>query len=167
MFRNAKIEDRSEFLDLWGEYLRELEKYGSEIEPDLDSLRPFRDLFDAYVMGDLAGSCVLFDPPGEGLQGATLVGEDWGKSTIPRKKMGRLAYAWGIYLTPKWRKRNIAQDIWVNTGKKLIALGFDTLLGDILVDNKVSQAACQGVGWEQHAIVHTMDLREWKHGSDR
>jgi len=167
MFRDAQPQDRAEFLRLFEEYVEELKLYGGEMEPDLDTLRSARSLFDSYVDGALPGVCVLFDPPGEGLQGFTLVGAESGNPVFPKRKFGKLAIAWAIYLQPKWRKRNVAQSIWVNTGKKLVALRFDTLMGDILVENKVSQAACAGVGWEPHSVNYVRDLREWDHGSGR
>jgi hypothetical protein len=167
MFRNAQLEDRPVFIQLFTEYLEELKQYGGELEPDLETLRSARGLFDNYTNGDLAGVCVLFDPPGEGVQGFTLVGSSGGIPMFPKRKFGKLATAWAIYLQPKWREKRIAQGIWLNTGKKLLALGFDTLIGDILVKNKVSQVACTGVGWEPHSVNYIRTLKELDHGIRR
>jgi hypothetical protein len=167
VFRDAQLTDRTAYLDLFTQYIEELKLYGGELEADLETLRSARSLFDSYVNGEMAGVCVLFDPPGEGLQGFTLVGASGGIPMFPKRKFGRLAQAWAIYLQPKWRSRNVAQDIWVNTGKKLLALGFDTLIGDILVQNKVSQVACAAVGWEPHSVNYAMNLKEWKNGTGR
>ena len=167
MFRNAQLQDRPDFIKLFTEYLEELKMYGSELEPDRETLSSARGLFDSYTEGDLPGVCVLFDPPGEGIQGFMLVGASGGIPMFPKRKFGKLATVWAIHLQPKWRQKRISESIWLNVGKKLLALGFDNIIGDVLVDNKACQMASVGLGWKPHSINYIRDLKELDYGIGR
>lgn len=167
MFRDAQPADRKEFLDLWADCLEEIEGLGGESVVDIDTMRAVRDLFDAYVSGDLAGVCVLYQPPGEPILGAAFCGEDWGKPTIPKGKFGRIAWGWGVYLKPLYRMERISYYLQENARKKLARLGFDTLCGEILLTNEASLAATKLAGWKPHAIVHVMRLEEFSNDLSR
>ena len=164
MFRDALPSDRIEFLTLWAEYLKELESYGGEYTPDNETMRDIGQLFDAYTQGSRFGCCVLYEPPGEGIQGAAFCGEGWGTGAVQAKKWGKTAWGWGVYLRPEHRRGRVAYHLQINTGRKLKALGFDTLVGDILLENETSLKATQAAGWVPHSVVHVCNLGEWEHG---
>jgi GNAT superfamily N-acetyltransferase len=160
MFRDATRADQTEFLTLWAENLTELEKYGSEYTPDIPTMKALSSLFTAYIEGVLFGACVLYEPPGEGIQGASFAGESWGEPVIPQSKFGKIAYGWGIYIRPEHRKKGIAYHLSQNTSRKLKAMGFDTLQGDVLLENEPSLVAQKAIGWEPHSMIHVWRLED-------
>lgn len=163
VFREATNSDREEFLYLWSEMYEELLQYGSEHEPDLNTLRDARNLFDAYVTGELDGVALLYEPPGETPQGVAFGGEAFGTPAIRGTHLGRIANGWGIYIRKEHRSHHISTLIQTAIRKRLLRMGFDTVLGDVLVTNKAGIGSVEAVGdWEPYAIIYKYDLKGWK-----
>jgi len=160
MFRDATPDDREVFIELWTSLLKELETMGGECRPDAETLADVRGLFDSYTQGSLFGVCVLYDPPGEGPQGVALCGEAPGPQAVRSTAWGKVAWGWGIYITPEHRQESIAFHLHANIERKLKTLGFDTVVGHILVENEAGSRSSQAAGSVPHSVIHTCALGE-------
>jgi len=164
MFRDARRADLPEFIQLWTDFIEELAQVGGEFVADEGTLRDVRNLFDAYVSGALDGLVVLYEPPGEGLQGVGFIGETRGDAAIRDSRFGKMAHTWGLYIRPAHRKKKIGYHLQMNIGRKLKTLGFDTVGATILDDNNIAKLAALGSGMKPHATVWRCVLEEWTHG---
>jgi ribosomal protein S18 acetylase RimI-like enzyme len=158
MFRDATQADRSTFLELWVEMYDELQQYDCPYESDPDTMRDVAALFDAYVDGALFGCVVLFDPPGEGPQGVTMIGEAAGRDAIRSPKRGRTAQIWGIHMRPEHRTKRIGHHLMQNAFKKLREMHFKTVLSEVALGNEPAMQGVVEIGCSQSAIVHTLNL---------
>jgi len=163
MFREATAADRGEFLTLWTEFLKETEGFGGAHTPDRETLGDVRALFDAYVGGSRFGMCTLYEPEGLGPQGAGFCGEGWGVGAIRPQKWGRVAWGWGIYIRPEFRRQQVAHKLHIHIARGLKDLGFDTVVGNMLVGNEAAIQSALGADWRPHSITHIIPLGDWKY----
>jgi GNAT superfamily N-acetyltransferase len=100
--RLATWEDRSEFLELWRQYLAELERVGGEVRATEKTLRYFGVELEKALDG--CGVAVVFEHDARlaGVHLSSLI--DWPYET----NLGKAAMAWGTFVAPGLRGSGVA-----------------------------------------------------------
>jgi hypothetical protein len=129
--RQAKLEDRPDFLRLWKEYLIDYSKAGSPIEVCDENIISFLGLFESYIAGSLFGFTLLAfedDTP----IGVLLMGENPSSGFTLRTNLGRMATLWGVYVQSDHRRGGHAWAL-LDQGRILSSrLGFDSMVSSVL-----------------------------------
>jgi len=152
--------DRSLFIELWGEFLREHHKRGNYIEPTVRSMDYFLTLFEQYTTG-IRGGVVVF-----GVDGKSVC--MWGDAMaegIYDHADGRVAHGLGTYVRPESRRKNIAHQLWRRAGKILKNKGFDAVIGsvnikpkDINIDGHIGLERADSFGFIPTQVVGVLRL---------
>jgi GNAT superfamily N-acetyltransferase len=145
---------RDDVRSLFFDYLTELSSLGSsEILPTERTLDFWMSLYDNYCAPEtsatpMAGVALvaLADgvPVGFSLAGAAPLPYD--------TTFGQLAYGWGTYVQPSHRGLHIASELREAMRLALKALGFETLLGGVHLNNDVGIKALRGTGFEPYQL---------------
>ena len=125
--------DRSLFIELWGDFLREHHKNGNFVEPTVRSMNYYLDLFDRYTSGQAEG-VVVFAVPGH----AVCMWGDVGGNGLYDHTEGRVAHSLGSYVRPEYRSRHhdIPYAMWKRACKVLKKRGFNTVISSVNVEAK-------------------------------
>lgn len=145
---------------LFQEYLIEERKQGSHLVDSTHNLNYFRKYFDAYVIGSLFGSCLLWFPEGDTTpRGMALVGEQWEPAGW-ESDLGRSCVIWGLYVEPAYRGKGISLQLGEFGIQRGIEIGFDTVTTSVLDDNTNGENAALKFGTKPYATYHSANLKE-------
>lgn len=138
--------NRSRVIDLTRAYLEELLPLGSEILPTDRSLATFARFFDAYVSGDWPGAVVLSDG------GFTMAGQS-GPEPLFDTKFGRMAYGWGTYVEPAYRRQGLAAAMRAALRDELRRQGFGAIAGAAHHLNGVGLESVRSLPFRFHQVI--------------
>ena len=128
--RNATLEDRDLFLQMWMELLMDVEKLGGEIVPNQKAAEAGGRLFDDYVSGEFDGIVLFADDVG------LLMWGELAKEPLFDSRFGRLAQGWGTYVRREARMEGVASTLRMEGRRQLKELGFDGISGTTHMGNE-------------------------------
>lgn len=159
MIREATMEDLPTFLEKWQKLMEHLAALGGEMVPGGHNLMEFARLFEGYVTGQIAGTCLFWEDADEVVQAVLLWGEDWHPARFEHN-LGRVAQGWGMWIEPAHRKHGISNRMRAEAATRLRDQGIDTLVGTILAANEDSYQSSWKFGGRPHATVGIYRLKE-------
>lgn len=154
--RAATYEDRDAIAAMTRASLAESFEKGAETAPSDQSVAIYMGILDAYLNGQLSGTCLVADD-GKPI-GVLLAGEapmNMGVEMV----WGPLANWWVGYLEPTHRKRGIATQLLNEGLKNLRSRGFATMLAGTYIWNTDMIHLFEKSGAQPFQVAHTFDLR--------
>ncbi len=151
--RAAVMDDEGLFRKLWGEFIVEHHKSGSDIMPTARTMNFFMVLFREYTSGHDSGAVVL-DTDGRGVL-------MWGESSggLPYDStFGRVASGWGTYVQPQHQGKGISKALRRKGTKLLKKRGFDTVIGAAASANEVGKETGIRFGFEPYQLTGALRL---------
>ena len=150
----ATAGQRQDFVNLWGEFLREARKGGSSLHADDYNLKVFRDYFDAYATGELRGLTIFWRPTQDDPPAAILLGGEVYGDPVWHDDHTGTATMWGIYVLPEHRKLGLGVKMCEMAIPVLRDLGFSGACTTVRVDNPLGMAMRETL--EKLAMIHPL-----------
>lgn len=133
---------RVAFLTLWREYLMTLARYPGAVLPTGESLAYFASLFDSYTARTVPGVVLLGVDKHDEAQAVLC----WGSQDYPfHVNLDRPATGWGTYVRPSYRRGHVALGLRREAARRLLGMGFATMLGTAHVGNEAGTASGFGM----------------------
>lgn len=159
MIRAATAEDRSQFEVLWAEFLRDANKAGADVIPNLRNLSTMMNFFDLYVSGGLDGVVLISIGAIGQPTGVTMSGEPQRPQAFD-SEFGRIANGWGTYVREAYRGEGVSRLLREEMCDRCRELGFDVVFGFIAFSNEASMESCKKMDIEIPSIVAVKRLIE-------
>ena len=148
--RLATNADRGSFIELWAEYLPEVEKIGSEVAATPRSLEAHLRLFDAMQADQVDGFVMLDGALRGGQMVVKVVGFDL--------RFGKTAQSLGTYVRPSHRGQGIALALYEASLEELRRRGFKAMFGGYHVGNEGGRAVLEHFGFRVHQTLVVKEL---------
>jgi hypothetical protein len=151
--RDAKVEDKDLFMELWEEFVSDVRGNGYEIVWTPRTEGFFSYLFDSYLDKTLDGVVILC-----GNDGALIWGET-AKEPAFDTIFGRMAYGFGTYLRNRIRGQGLSRAMRDVATRDLTTMGFDSVFGAARANNKAGYQSSLSFGFEEHSMTGVLKLR--------
>jgi len=143
--------NRSRVTDLTKAYLEEIAELGSELLPTERTLAAFGRFFDGFVSGQWPGAVVVCDG------GFTMAGQ-LGPEPLFDTKPGPMAYGFGTYVEPRWRRRGLAGAMRAVLRDELRRQGFGAISGAAHHFNGAGIESVRSLPFRWHQVIGIEEL---------
>lgn len=156
MIRNATMQDRTRFLQLWGAHILEQEKDGSKLLATTANLYKFLDYFESYIQGSLFGAVAIAEVEGKAV--GVCMGGEFASPDTWDTTLGKLANVWGVYIEPSHRGKGLGVKLFAFISERGRELGFDAVETYVRVDNEHGQRVAKAFGTQVYIQQHIAPL---------